>query len=44
MVTLIKKNTKQKKYVSFMPCDFNQNEHPFGQYEHFNQFEPFEKP
>ncbi len=27
-----------------MPHAFNQNELPFGQCEHFNQVEPFEKP
>jgi hypothetical protein len=26
-----------------MPHAFNQSEHPFGQCEHFNQVEPFEK-
>jgi hypothetical protein len=27
-----------------MPRAFSQNEHPFGQYGHFNQVEPFGKP
>jgi hypothetical protein len=27
-----------------MPHAFSQSEHPFGQYGHFNQVEPFEKP
>jgi hypothetical protein len=27
-----------------MPHAFSQNEHPFGQCEHFTQVEPFEKP
>jgi hypothetical protein len=27
-----------------MPHVFSQNIHPFGQCEHFNQVEPFEKP
>jgi hypothetical protein len=26
-----------------MPRAFNQNDHPLGQYGHFNQVEPFEK-
>jgi hypothetical protein len=26
-----------------MPYAFSQNEHSFGQCEHFNQVEPFEK-
>jgi hypothetical protein len=33
----------QKNYVYFMPHAFSQSEHPFGQCEHFNQVEPFEK-
>jgi hypothetical protein len=36
MVNLVKK-TNQKNHVFFMP-------HAFGQCEHFNQVEPFEKP
>ncbi len=36
--------TNQKNHVFFMPNTFNQSEHPFGQSEHFNQVEPFEKP
>jgi hypothetical protein len=43
MVISVKK-TDQKNHVSFMPHVFSQNEHPFGQCEHFNQVEPFEKP
>jgi len=43
MVILIKK-TNQKNHVSFMPHDFNQSKHPFGQCSHSNQVEPFEKP
>jgi hypothetical protein len=35
---------QQKNHVFFMPHAFSQNEHPFGQCEHFNQVEPFEKP
>jgi hypothetical protein len=30
--------------VSFMPHAFSQSEYPFGQCEHFNQVDPFEKP
>jgi hypothetical protein len=33
----------QKNHVYFMPHAFNQNEHSFGQCEHSNQVEPFEK-
>jgi len=36
------KNNK-KNHVSFMPHAFSQIEHLFGQCEHFNQVEPFEK-
>jgi hypothetical protein len=43
MVTLVKRSN-QKNHVSFMFHAFSQNEHPFGQCEHFNQVEPFEKP
>ncbi len=43
MIILVKR-TNQKIHVSFMPHAFNKNEHPFGQCEHFNQVEPFEKP
>jgi hypothetical protein len=38
------KKTNQKNHVPFMSHAFNQNEHHFGQREHFNQVEPFEKP
>ncbi len=34
------KKTNQKNHVFFMFHAFNQNEHPFGQCEHFNQVEP----
>jgi hypothetical protein len=43
MVISVKK-TNQKNHVSFMPHDFSQIEHPFGQCEHFSQVEHFEKP
>jgi len=43
MVTLVLK-TNQKNHVFFMPHAFNRSEHPFGQCEHFNQVEFFEKP
>jgi hypothetical protein len=43
MVTSIKR-TNQNDHVSFMPHAFSQSEHPFGQCEHFNQIESFEKP
>jgi hypothetical protein len=43
MVILVKK-TNRKNHVSFMPHVFSQNEHPFGQCEHFNQVQPFEEP
>jgi hypothetical protein len=43
MVTLVK-ITNQKNHVFFMPHAFNENKHPFDQYGHFNQVEPFEKP
>jgi len=33
----------QKNHVFFMPRAFSQSEHLFGQCEHFNQVEPFEK-
>ncbi len=36
--------TNQKNHVSFMPHVFSQSEHLFGQCEHFNQVECFEKP
>jgi hypothetical protein len=42
MVTLVKK-TNQNNCVTFMFHAFNQSEHPFGQCEHFNEVEPFEK-
>jgi hypothetical protein len=42
MVTSIKK-TNQKNHVSFMTHVFSQNEHPFGQCEHFSKIQPFEK-
>jgi surface antigen len=32
-----KKKTNQKNHVSFMTHVFSQNEHPFGQCEHFSQ-------
>ncbi len=35
--------TKQNNHVSFMAHVFSQNGHPFGQCEHFNQVECFEK-
>jgi hypothetical protein len=38
------KTTNQNNHVFFMPHAFSQSEHPFGQYGHFNQVEPFEKP
>jgi hypothetical protein len=43
MVILTKK-TNEKNHVSLMPHVFNQNKHPFGQCEHLNQVEAFEKP
>jgi hypothetical protein len=42
MVTLVKR-TNLNNYIFFMPHAFNQGEQPFGQCEHFNQVEPFEK-
>jgi hypothetical protein len=43
MVISVKK-TNQKNHVSFMPHAFNQSEYPFGQFGHYSQVEPFEKP
>jgi len=43
MVTSIK-STIQKNHVFFMPCAFNQSEHPFGQCGYFSQVERIEKP
>lgn len=33
----------QKNHMSFMPHVFSQNEHPYSQYGHVTQVEPFEK-
>jgi hypothetical protein len=38
------KKTNQKNYMSFIPYDFSQSEHPLGQCGHFSQVETFEKP
>ncbi len=42
MITPIKR-TNLNNHVFFMPHDFSQSEHPYGQCEHLNQVEPFEK-
>jgi hypothetical protein len=36
-------HSSQENHVFFMPHAFSQSENPFGQCEHFNQVEPFEK-
>jgi hypothetical protein len=43
-MVILGKKTNQNNHVFFMPHVFSQNIHPFGQCEHFNQVEPFEKP
>ncbi len=38
------KRTNKINHVLFVLHAFSQNEHPFDQFGHFNEVEPFEKP